>query len=202
MSRAQERRRSRAKRKAERAFSKQFGDGGQSAEPSPDAPRAAVYEGRMGSKHRQAARMQSRAEGGRFSMPSSRFSVKASPKLITAAAVAACLVLSCLFLYPAAQQYYQALRENDRLEAEYAALEERNAALAADVASLQTDAGVENRAHEQFGWVKKGEETATVSGLDLEDDEAGTFRANIVPGSVEAPETWYSPLLDALFGVE
>lgn len=50
--------------------------------------------------------------------------------------------------------------------------------------------------------VKKGEETATVSGLDLEDDEAGTFRANIVPGSVEAPETWYSPLLDALFGVE
>ena len=81
----------------ERAFSKQFGDGGQSAEPSPDAPRAAVYEGRMGSKHRQAARMQSRAEGGRFSMPSSRFSVKASPKLITAAAVAACLVLSCLF---------------------------------------------------------------------------------------------------------
>ena len=28
------------------------------------------------------------------------------------------------------------------------------------------------------------------------------FRANIVPGSVKAPETWYSKWLDPLFGVE
>ena len=49
--------------------------------------------------------------------------------------------------------------------------------------------------------MKEGEETANVRGLDLEDDES-TFRANITPGSVEAPETWYSPFLDTLFGVE
>ena len=55
---------------------------------------------------------------------------------------------------------------------------------------------------DRFGWVKKGEETANVRGLDLDEDEASTFRANITPGSVEAPETWYSPFLDALFGVE
>ena len=50
--------------------------------------------------------------------------------------------------------------------------------------------------------MKKGEETANVRGLDLDEDEASTFRAKITPGSVEAPETWYSPFLDALFGVE
>ena len=111
-------------------------------------------------------------------------------------------MLSCAFLYPPAQQYYHALRERDQLAAEYAALEERNGALESDVSSLQTDAGIEDRAHEQFGWVKKGEDTANVRGLDLDEDEASTFRANITPGSVEAPETWYSPFLDALFGVE
>ena len=50
--------------------------------------------------------------------------------------------------------------------------------------------------------MKKGEETANVRGLDLDEDQASSFRANITPGSVEAPETWYSPFLDALFGVE
>ena len=32
--------------------------------------------------------------------------------------------------------------------------------------------------------------------------EGSNFTANIVPGSMEAPETWYSPVLDALFGVK
>ena len=36
----------------------------------------------------------------------------------------------------------------------------------------------------------------------VHDGGYSTFRANITPGSVEAPETWYSPFLDALFGVE
>ncbi|MFR1638904.1 MAG: FtsB family cell division protein [Eggerthellaceae bacterium] len=73
---------------------------------------------------------------------------------------------------PAGAAVYHALRERDQLAAEYAALEERNGALESDVSSLQTDAGIEDRAHEQFGWVKKGEETANVRGLDLDEDEA------------------------------
>ena len=60
---------------------------------------------------------------------------------------------------------------------------------------------IEAYAHEQFGWVKEGEETASVRGLDLP-EEGSTFRANIVSDSIEAPETWYSTLLDPLFGVE
>ena len=59
-------------------------------------------------------------------------------------------------------------------------------------------------AHEQFGWVPEGEQTANVHGLaaDAGNDEGSNFTANIVVGSVEAPETWYSPVLDALFGVK
>lgn len=203
-SRYEELKKSRAKSKAERKFSKQFGGSKSAAEPQ-GGPRAAVYKGEMGAKHRQAARMQNaampQASAKRGRAFGSLTSLKSSPKFIASAAVAACLVLSCLFLYPTAQQYYQAVREHDRLAAEYAAIEERNNAIEGDVASLQTDSGVENKAHEQFGWVKEGEETANVRGLDLEDEES-TFRANITPGSVEAPETWYSPFLDKLFGVE
>lgn len=205
LTRKEQRKKARAKSKAERAFTKQFG-GSKPSDASQSGPRAAVYKGEMGAKHRQAARMQNaespQASAKRGFSLGSLASLKSSPKFIASAAVAVCLVLSCAFLYPPAQQYYHALRERDQLAAEYAALEERNGALESDVSSLQTDAGIEDRAHEQFGWVKKGEETANVRGLDLDDDEASTFRANITPGSVEAPETWYSPFLDALFGVE
>lgn len=205
-SRKEQRKKSRAKSKAERAFSKQYGGLNQASDASQSGPRAAVYKGEMGAKHRQAARMQNAESGHASAKRSLSFgslaSLKSSPKFIASAAVAVCLVLSCAFLYPTAQQYYHALRERDQLAAEYAALSERNGALESDVASLQTDAGIEDRAHEQFGWVKKGEETANVRGLELDEDETSTFRANITPGSVEAPETWYSPFLDALFGVE
>ena len=197
---------SRAKNKAERAFTKQFGDARQGSDAAPSGPRAAVYKGEMGAKHRQAARMQNessaRASSKRGFSFGSLAALKSSPKFIAVAAVTACLALSCVFLYPAAQQYYHAVREHDRLEAEYAALEDRNAALQTEVSSLQTASGVERRAHEQFGWVKEGEQTASVRGLDLERDTASTFRANITSDSIEAPETWYSPFLDALFGVE
>lgn len=196
----------RAKDKAGRAFAKQFGDARQGSDGEASGSRAAVYKGEMGAKHRQAARMQNesspRASKKRGFSFSSVAALKSSPKFIATAAVAACLALSCVFLYPAAQQYYHAVRENDRLQAEYAALEERNEALQSDVSSLQTDSGVEARAHEQFGWVKDGEETATVRGLEIEKEDASTFRANITPGSIEAPDTWYSPFFDALFGVE
>lgn len=197
-------RREHAKDKAERKFTKQYGSS-DASDASQTGSRAAVYKGEMGAKHRQAARMQNAASPNASSKRGFSFgslaSLKSSPKFIASAAVAACLVLSCLFLYPAAQQYYHAVRENDRLTAEYAALADRNESLEGTVSSLQTDSGIEQVAHEQFGWVKPGEETANVRGLELSEEES-SFRANITPGSVEAPETWYSQLLDPLFGAE
>ena len=42
---------------------------------------------------------------------------------------------------------------------------------------------------------------ATVTGVDAAEDDS-TFTANIVPGTIEAPETWYSEILDPIFGVK
>ena len=197
-------RRTRAKNKAGRAFSKQFGDTESTA--SQGGPRAAVYKGEMGTKHRQAARMQDKASSGiamkRGSKAGSDSSFTSSPKFFACMTLAVCLALSCVVLYTSLQQYYQSVRERDRLAAEYAALVERNSAIEGEVASLQTETGVEYAAHEQLGWIKEGEQTAKVSGLSSSEEKSASVHANIVSGSIAAPETWYSPILDPLFGVE
>lgn len=196
--------RARAKDKAGKAFMRQFG--ATDSDASQAGPRAAVYKGEMGAKHRQAARMQtkegSRAYAKRGTQTGSGASLTSSPKFIACMAVTVCLVLSCLFLYPSAQQYYQSVRDRDRLAAEYAALVERNGAIEGDVAALQTDAGIENQAHDQMGWVKNGEQAGKVTGIDASEGTGSAVRANVVSGSIETPETWYSPFLDPLFGVE
>ncbi len=170
-----------------------------------------MYKGEMGANHKRAARMQNDAAGKArtFSLASLNplallSSGKQSPKAIAGLGFVACLLLTCWFLYTPTQQLYHSVREHDRLQAEYAAIEQRNASLESEVGTLQTDAGIEDRAHEQFGWVPEGEQTANVHGLaaDAGNDEGSNFTANIVAGSVEAPETWYSPVLDALFGVK
>ena len=209
-SRLQEFRRKRQKDRADKKFDKQFG-GSSRASDAPAGSRAAVYKGEMGANHKRAARMQNDAAGKArtFSLASLNplallSSGKQSPKAIAGLGFVACLLLTCWFLYTPAQQLYHSVREHDRLQAEYAAIEQRNASLESEVGTLQTDAGIEDRAHEQFGWVPEGEQTANVHGLaaDAGNDEGSNFTANIVVGSVEAPETWYSPVLDALFGVK
>ena len=208
-SRLQEFRRKRQKDRADKKFDKQFG-GSSRASDAPAGSRAAVYKGEMGANHKRAARMQNDAAGKArtFSLASLNplallSSGKQSPKAIAGLGFVACLLLTCWFLYTPAQQLYHSVREHDRLQAEYAAIEQRNASLESEVGTLQTDAGIEDRAHEQFGWVPEGEQTANVHGLSADGgDEGSNFTANIVAGSVEAPETWYSPVLDALFGVK
>ena len=199
----------RAKNKAERAFNKRYGGidratGAGSATGAAEAgPRAAVYKGEMGTAHRRAARMQNTAcaDPSRKRFAPSRFSLLKSPKLAACAAIATCLVFACVYLYPTARQYYLSVRECDRLQAEYAAIAQRNEAIQGDVDALGTSEGVEDRAHKELGWTKTGEHAATVRGLEGIEDES-TFMANIVAGSTEAPETWYSVWLDPLFGVE
>ena len=208
-SRLQEFRRKRQKDRADKKFDKQFGGSSRTSD-APAGSRAAVYKGEMGANHKRAARMQNDAAGKArtFSLASLNplallSSGKQSPKAIAGLGFVACLLLTCWFLYTPAQQLYHSVREHDRLQAEYAAIEQRNASLESEVGTLQTDAGIEDRAHEQFGGVPEGEQTANVHGLSADGgDEGSNFTANIVAGSVEAPETWYSPVLDALFGVK
>ena len=192
-----------AKDKADRKFARQYGSNGDAASGE-GGSRAAVYKGEMGSAHRRSSRMQNeespsasrRTRGGDSQKPAARLVRK--PWFIAAAVAAFCLVFTVSFLYPSAAQLYHSVRERDQLQAEYAAIEQRNDSIQASVDALSTDAGVEDRAHQEFGWVSKGENAVTVYGLDLDDDS--TFTASIVPGSIPAPETWYSKLLDPIFG--
>lgn len=203
LSRFEKLKRKYAKDKADRKFARQYGGGGDAA-PGEGGSRAAVYKGEMGSAHRRSSRMQNeesssasrRTRGGDSQKPASRLVRK--PWFIATAVTAFCLVFTVSFLYPSAAQLYHSVRERDQLQAEYAAIEQRNDSIQATVDALSTDAGVEDRAHQEFGWVSKGENAVTVYGLDLDDDSA--FTASIVPGSIPAPETWYSKLLDPIFG--
>ena len=202
--RRQAKAKAKAKAKAQRAYTRQFGDDTPAGE---SGPRAAVYKGEMGASQRRAQRMQDGEGAPSANRRKSGFSLASLSGLVQTrgfmigAVVAACLVFSVVFLYPSAQQYYCGIRNHDKLAIEYEALAERNDALQTDVDSLQTDAGIEQRAHDQLGWVKKGEESANVRGLDLEqqNDSSGVI-ANISSDSIQAPTTWYSPLLDVVFG--
>ena len=202
------RRHQREKKRAARLFERQFGSDSSHDEPGAAAPRAAVYEGKMGRRARRASHMQSAATAlpafarlraanlaGRFELPRGPFAAAASI-VVT--------VFMAAFLYAPAQSYYQTMRENQRLEMEYAALQTRNAAIEAQNWALSTAAGVETAAHEEFGWVKKGEQTAHVSGLSSESSSSGsltTYQREVKSSDIPLPTTWYSPLLDTVFGV-
>ncbi|WP_418243310.1 FtsB family cell division protein [Ellagibacter isourolithinifaciens] len=203
LSRFEKLKRKHAKDKADRKFARQYGGNGDAASGE-GGSRAAVYKGEMGSAHRRSSRMQNeksssasrRTRGGDSQKAAARLVRK--PWFIATAVTAFCLVFTVSFLYPSAAQLYHSVRERDQLQAEYAAIEQRNDSIQASVDALSTDAGVEDRAHQEFGWVSKGENAVTVYGLDLDSDS--TFTASIVPGSIPAPETWYSKLLDPIFG--
>ena len=179
------------------------------AEPE-GAPRAALYEGKMGSTHRKSARMQRVSEAGPVSAkinPAGWFSnIPLSPRALKVATAVLCVALVAVFLYVPAQQYYQAQREHDRLVAEYSIVEERNNAIDFENDSLASNAGMEDAVREKYGYIKTGEETAVVTGLSedtLEDIHgASDVEGSVLSSSVKAPEEWYTPFLDAFFGVE
>lgn len=204
LSRWERLRRKHQKERAGKKFSKQFGGEGSTSDAA-SGPRAAVYKGEMGSSHKRSSRMQNESSGNtsaKLGLFARVLSWRESPKFIASMATFVCIILACWFLYTPAQQFYHSVREHDQLAAEYAAIEARNTSLQSEVDALQTSAGIEDRAHEQFGWVPEGQETANVKGLSNVEGGETNFTANIVPDSIEAPATWYSPLLDALFGVK
>lgn len=195
-------RRQRAKERAGRAYYQQY-EAGKPSDASQGGPRAAVYKGEMGSSHKRSSRMQqkSSARSERFKAPSDKRPLFTRAPFVVACATALCLAFGVVFLYAPAQQLYIDIRERDRLAAEYAAVVDRNAAIEAQVNALSTDAGIEDAARTQLGWVREGEHAVSVGGL-AEEEEASTFRGNIVSEDIVAADTWYSDLLDPIFGVE
>lgn len=207
----------RAKEKAGRAFDKQF-SGTSSPSNASEGPRAAVYKGEMGRSQRRSQRMQagmspvqkiprsSQSRDNKDASVAAWFgrvftSLFTRKRNIAALSVAACLVIAGVFMYPAAKQYYTEMRHLDKVNAEYQAVTNRNAELTSTRDYLKSSAGVEELAHEKYGWVKEGENSVLVYGLADNNTIADT-NLYIQRGSVSAPETWYSVILDPLFGVE
>ncbi len=208
--RSEAKQRARKKVKAEKQFEKTYGAGapGSSAAQAAQAaesagPRAAVYEGKMGSSHKKSSKMQMKGAGNVLKGMGSKVSVPKiklsdfTKRLGRVVAVVAVFALFAVMLYGPAQQYYQQMRETDRLQAEYAAVATRTDALQSTIDTLSSEEGIEDKAHTDLGYVKKNEESATVKGLNLVNETE--FTSNVAPGSVPAPDTWYSPVLDILF---
>ena len=122
------------------------------------------------------------------------------PKFATATVFVAMLMVVGMFLYPTARTYYQAAREHDRLQAELTAVIQRNAKMAQKIDVLQTDEGIIQEAREQLGWVERGEYAVIVYGTGKEPEP--DVDADIVSGTIKPPVTWYSPVLDIIFGVK
>lgn len=181
------------------------------AEEREGAPRAAVYKGKMGSSQRRSARMQRSSTAGPVSAkvnPAGWFSnLNLTQRSLKIGTAVVCVLLVFVFLYSPAQQYYKAQRESARLSLEYSIVEQRNEVLDDQNDTLASDAGMEDAVRQKYGYVKQGDSTAVVTGLS--DRVVGTalaadnddIEANVLSSTVKAPEEWYTPFLDAFFGV-
>ncbi len=195
--------RARVKERAGRAYFKQY-EAGRASDAAQAGPRAAVYKGEMGATHKRSSRMQDNpatqrvGQSARASRPN-RGSFFTRPPFMALVASVLCLAFAVTFLYGPARQLYTDMRERDRLEAEYEAVVQRNEAIGQRVEALQTDAGVEDVARSELGWVREGEYAVSVSGLTPK--EQPEFRGSILSEGIPLPDTWYSGVLDPLFGV-
>jgi cell division protein FtsB len=121
--------------------------------------------------------------------------------LIAAITTVVCLTLAFAITYPVAQDYYIAMRTNDKLEAELAAITARNETIAAQIEELKTQEGIEDRAREEFGWVHEGEKAVNITGLDIENSTT-VMPASIQAGSIAADTAWINSVLDMVFNFD
>ena len=198
-------------RKADRAFARDYAE---APADVAEGPRAAVYEGKMGRQHHRAARMQeSRSSSTGIQLPACLTGIIEAlsldrlvmrPWFAVTVVTFACVLVVANSVYPAAQNLYVQSRQNDQLVAEYQAVVDRNQELEQHVEALRTDEGMEELAHESLGWVKEGEHSVSVVTDGSADPGSDTMSETneVVAGSVPTPETWYSPVLDLVFGYE
>lgn len=141
-----------------------------------------------------------RVLGGR----STKAGVEKKPKsfnFISGMVVTVALVLiACFALYPVGQNYYKSYRAGQRIQAEYQAVSDRNSTIQDEITYLNTDTGVEDSARSQFGYVMPGENAVSVTDAGSTSNMT-TLPTQIKSGSVRAPDTWYTKILDKVFQV-
>lgn len=198
-----DRRKARAKQRAEKMFTRQFGADDRDRQ---ETSRAAVYKAEMGKNHKRAFENLGGSASSRKCASSSSEGKKTmrivTPRLAIVLGSLLCIVMALVFLYPTTRQYYLELRGQSRLQAEYDALSARNASMESEIEHLKTDEGIKDAARTELGWVEEGETAGVVQGLDQEvsSQKDESINAQVKSGSIPAPETWYSPMLDAFFG--
>lgn len=194
--------------KAERDFNRTIGARDRKAQTdaaNASASRAALYEMRMGSTHRKSARMQDEGKdrpkfgfGLPFSLPVTSLSAAATRGIVALAVVG----LTVFMLYPSCQNFYTETRQLQQLQAEYQALSDYNTQMQSQIDYLNTDEGLEEYARSELGWIRQDERMATVEGVESSVD--GSTQANTTYSPLNedilAPATWYSGVLDVLFG--
>lgn len=114
--------------------------------------------------------------------------------------VIALLIVAVAVLYPIGCTYYQALRQEQTLQAELDAVNQRNEQIDAENKQLETDEGVENQAREEYGWVKDDEKATVV--VNSGDSGSGDMPSQVDGSKIEPPHTWYYDILDIVFRAE
>lgn len=192
--------------KADREFNKTIGAKEQRAQET--TSRAALYEMRMGRTQKRSSRMQTEHSSApsrkAFGFLPSRLISWMNPALASRFLIAGCCVLfTFVMLYQPLADYYGESRQLQQLEAEYSALEEHNASLQAEIDYLNTDAGLEDYARYKLGYIRADEQVATVDNVEPSTnttESTGSISYALPAGSVSAPDTWYSGVLDVVFG--
>lgn len=194
--------------KADREFDRTIGARERArarAEQQEQGSRAAVYDMRMGSTQRKSVRSMAEGESDKhgFSLPfaipfSGSISAWATRGIVSLIAV----VFAVTMLYFPCQNYYNETRQLQQLQAEYDALQEYNTQMQNQVDYLNTDEGIEDYARSELGWIRPGEHVVSVEGVTPStSDSRSNDRVYAIPaGSVAAPDTWYSGILDVIFG--
>ena len=194
--------------KAERDFNRTIGARDRKAQTdaaNASASRAALYEMRMGSTHRKSARMQDEGKdrpkfgfGLPFSLPVTSLSAAATRGIVALAVVG----LTVFMLYPSCQNFYTETRQLQQLQAEYQALSDYNTQMQSQIDYLNTDEGLEEYARSELGWIRQDERMATVEGVESSVDGSTQTNTTYSPlnEDIPAPATWYSGVLDVLFG--
>ena len=176
------------------------------------APRAAVYAGKIGKKSKRAIKIQAENSPSGSLNSASIFARKQNTSSVLekvssiniVVKVAFFLVITvalvCVFCYQPAKICYTQFRNTEKAAAELELVQARNEKLSANVASLKTDEGIEDKAKEDYGYVVKGEGAAHVSGIDSGNNSK--LLEYVDSNKVTAPDTALTGVLDAIFGYD
>lgn len=99
-------------------------------------------------------------------------------------------------MYPIGCTYYQALRQEQQLQAVLDAVNQRNDSIQSKNDELQTDEGIENQARQEYGWVKEDEHATVITNSA---DNAAEMPSQVDETKIEPPHTWYYDILDVIF---